>query len=112
MKNLFAIIILTLISLSVYAKPGSLTIETDADVRAFQKTYNLVADGIVGPNTLKKMSDYGYTYSPKATTGSANTKVVCRNVKLAAGKIKKQCKTIKIHKKFEGTTVPTKKTKK
>ena len=35
------------------------------------------------------------------------TKVVCKNVKNKDGTIKKSCKTIKVHKKYEGTKVPT-----
>ena len=41
------------------------------------------------------------------------TKQVCKEVKDSkTGKFKKQCKTIKIHKKHEGTAVPDKKSKK
>ena len=41
------------------------------------------------------------------------TKFVCKEVKDSkTGKFKKQCKTIKIHKKHEGTAVPDKKSKK
>ena len=54
-----------------------------------------------------------------ATVATANnaaepkTKQVCKEVKDSkTGKFKKQCKTIKIHKKHEGTVVPDKKSKK
>jgi len=54
-----------------------------------------------------------------ATVAAANdvvepkTKFVCKEVKDSkTGKFKKQCKTIKIHKKHEGTVVPDKKSKK
>jgi hypothetical protein len=41
------------------------------------------------------------------------TKFVCKEVKDSkTGKFKKQCKTIKIHKKYEGTAVPDKQSKK
>lgn len=39
---------------------------------------------------------------------SAETKQVCHDVKNAkTGKVVNQCKTIKVHKMFEGTKVPT-----
>lgn len=54
-----------------------------------------------------------------ATAATANdstkpsTKFTCKEVKDSkTGKFKKQCKTIKIHKKYEGTLVPDKKSKK
>jgi opacity protein-like surface antigen len=54
-----------------------------------------------------------------ATVAAANdvaqpkTKQVCKEVKDSkTGKSKKQCKTIKVHKKYEGTAVPDKKSKK
>jgi hypothetical protein len=54
-----------------------------------------------------------------ATVATANdiaepkTKFTCKEVKDSkTGKFKKQCKTIKIHKKHEGTVVPDKKSKK
>lgn len=37
---------------------------------------------------------------------AAETKQVCRD-KIVKGKKVNQCKTIKVHKKFEGTKVPT-----
>ena len=37
---------------------------------------------------------------------SAETKKVCHD-KVVKGKTVQQCKTIKVHKKFEGTKVPT-----
>ena len=39
---------------------------------------------------------------------AATTKKVCRDVVTKDKKIKNQCKTIKIHKKFDGTKVPEK----
>jgi|694.fasta_scaffold25510_3 uncharacterized lipoprotein YehR (DUF1307 family) len=36
------------------------------------------------------------------------TKQVCIDTKGKDGKVVKQCKTVKIHKKFEGTKVPEK----
>ena len=54
-----------------------------------------------------------------ATVATANdiaepkTKFTCKEVKDSkTGKFKKQCKQIKIHKKYEGTAVPDKKSKK
>lgn len=39
---------------------------------------------------------------------AAETKEVCKDVKLKDGKTKKECKTIKVHKKLEGKEVPKK----
>ena len=55
-------------------------------------------------------------FSTVATANNAaepKTKQVCKEFKDSkTGKFKKQCKTIKIHKKHEGTAVPDKKSKK
>lgn len=45
-------------------------------------------------------------FSIAADTAPAKTKKVCHMVKANDGKMKEQCKTIKIHKKLEGTDVP------
>ncbi len=42
------------------------------------------------------------------TSFAAETKKVCVDVTDKAGKTKQECKTIKVHKKFEGTKVPEK----
>jgi hypothetical protein len=48
-----------------------------------------------------------------AADEAPKTKFVCKEVKDSkTGKFKKQCKQIKIHKKYEGTAVPDKKSKK
>lgn len=46
-------------------------------------------------------------------SNKTHTKFVCKEVKDSkTGKFKKQCKKIRIHKKYEGTPVPDKKSKK
>lgn len=45
---------------------------------------------------------------PTAVYAEAKTKEVCKVKKDAAGKEVKKCKTIKVHKKLEGTKVPPK----
>lgn len=102
MKHLLTAIILVLSTLSVYANDK--VIVTESDVKTFQRLYHLPADGIVGPNTLKKMKEHGFTYNPKI-----KTKLVCHDVKDNTGKVRKHCKQVKIHKKHKGTPVPTKK---
>lgn len=37
---------------------------------------------------------------------SAETKTICRSVKQKNGKMVNQCKTIKVHKMYQGTKVP------
>jgi hypothetical protein len=57
------------------------------------------------------------TIALASTAFAAETKEVCTDVKDKAGKevknkdgsVKKSCKTIKVHKKVEGTKVPEKK---
>ncbi len=45
-----------------------------------------------------------------STTFAVETKKVCNEVKdQKTGKVKQQCKEIKVHKKLEGTKVPEKK---
>jgi hypothetical protein len=46
--------------------------------------------------------------SCSSTYAQAEIKKVCRNVE-KNGKLVQVCKTIKVHKKLDGTTVPTKK---
>jgi hypothetical protein len=49
-------------------------------------------------------------YTPVCASEKPETKKVCVDTKDAkTGKEKQQCKTIKIHKKLEGTEVPVKK---
>jgi hypothetical protein len=55
-----------------------------------------------------------FTTSATAADNSSktHTKFVCKEVKDSkTGKFKKQCKQIKIHKKYEGTPVPNGKKK-
>jgi hypothetical protein len=47
------------------------------------------------------------TFSVVASAEAAETKKVCHDVTVK-GKTTQQCKNVKIHKKYEGTTVPTK----
>ena len=48
---------------------------------------------------------FGATAANAATP--PKTKVVCKDVKNKDGTVKKSCKTIKVHKKYQGTKVPT-----
>jgi hypothetical protein len=49
-------------------------------------------------------------YTPACASEKPETKKVCVTTKdVKTGKEKEQCKTIKIHKKLEGTKVPEKK---
>jgi hypothetical protein len=58
--------------------------------------------------------------SPSYAADAPNIKTVCRDVKNkngklvkdVNGKIKQTCKKVRIHKKFKGTRVPDKKSKK
>lgn len=43
-----------------------------------------------------------------AVVEEPKTKQVCIDTKGKDGKVVKQCKTVKVHKKFEGTKVPEK----
>jgi cell division septation protein DedD len=47
------------------------------------------------------------TFAVVASAEAAETKKVCHDVTVK-GKTTQQCKHVKIHKKYEGTTVPTK----
>jgi hypothetical protein len=50
--------------------------------------------------------------SPSYAADAPNIKMVCHDVKNKNGKIKQTCKKVRIHKKFKGTRVPDKKSKK
>jgi hypothetical protein len=55
---------------------------------------------------------FGIAFATSATALTVEepkTKKVCKETKDAKGKSKEVCKTIKIHKKHEGTKVPEKK---
>lgn len=50
--------------------------------------------------------------TPVMSAEAVKTKKICKDVKGKDGKIKQTCKTIKLHKKVQGTKVPEKSSKK
>ena len=50
--------------------------------------------------------------TPVMSAEAVKTKKICKDVKDKDGKIKQTCKTIKLHKKVQGTKVPEKASKK
>ncbi len=58
--------------------------------------------------TVGSNEEINATVISKSDQPASVTKKVCRDIVTKDKKIKKQCKNIKVHKKFEGTKVPEK----
>lgn len=46
-------------------------------------------------------------FAINSNAAEVRTKKVCQNYKMKSGKVVRKCTTIKIHKKLQGTKVPT-----
>ena len=68
----------------------------------------LVALVFAGVLSLAALTACAKEETAAPTAEAPKTKQVCIDTKGKDGKVVKQCKTVKIHKKFEGTKVPEK----
>lgn len=56
---------------------------------------------------IKKIIALIVCVSIGGAVAAPSTKTICRDVKQKNGRVVKQCKTIKVHKMYQGTKVPT-----
>jgi uncharacterized lipoprotein YehR (DUF1307 family) len=68
----------------------------------------LVALVFAGVLLLSSLTACAKEETAAPTAEAPKTKQVCIDTKGKDGKVVKQCKTVKVHKKFEGTKVPEK----
>jgi uncharacterized lipoprotein YehR (DUF1307 family) len=68
----------------------------------------LVALVFAGVLSLASLTACAKEETAAPTAEAPKTKQVCIDTKGKDGKVVKQCKTVKVHKKFEGTKVPEK----
>jgi uncharacterized lipoprotein YehR (DUF1307 family) len=68
----------------------------------------LVALVFAGVLLLASLTACAKEETAAPTAEAPKTKQVCIDTKGKDGKVVKQCKTVKVHKKFEGTKVPEK----
>jgi uncharacterized lipoprotein YehR (DUF1307 family) len=68
----------------------------------------LVALVFAGVLSLASLTACAKEETAAPAAEAPKTKQVCIDTKGKDGKVVKQCKTVKVHKKFEGTKVPEK----
>lgn len=71
---------------------------------------NTMINKIIALSLFVSLSSLSFATTVEKTDDKPKTKVVCKDV-TKDGKTTKQCKTIKVHKKLEGTKVPPEKKK-